>query len=111
MLTILVKFDHAAVVGCCARRTETSVALPPKRDSDPLRQGESELLLPRPGSTEPVVGSRRPKRRTMWSLLSGFGFPRTRASVVVPVFPENQHTAVRIASGITIDPKMTNAVA
>ena len=26
-------------------------------------------------------------------------------------FQKNQHTAVRIASGITIDPKMTNAVA
>ena len=32
MLTSLDKFDHAAVVGCCARRAEISVALPPKGD-------------------------------------------------------------------------------
>jgi hypothetical protein len=32
MLTSLDKFDHAAVVGCCARRAEISVALPPNRD-------------------------------------------------------------------------------
>ena len=33
MLTSLDKFDHAAVVGCCARRAEISVALPPNRDN------------------------------------------------------------------------------
>jgi hypothetical protein len=36
MLTSLDKFDHTAVVGCCALRAEISVALPPKRDSDPF---------------------------------------------------------------------------
>ena len=69
-------------------RAGVVVAFPPKRDSDPLRQGESELLL----AAARLCGVRRriaaPKRRTMWSLLSGFGFPSTRASVVVPVFPE-----------------------
>ena len=33
MLTSLDKFDHAAIVGCCARRAEISVALPPKSDT------------------------------------------------------------------------------
>jgi hypothetical protein len=33
MFTSLDKFDHAAVVGCRARRAEISVALPPERDS------------------------------------------------------------------------------
>jgi hypothetical protein len=37
MLTSLDKFDHAAVVGSCARRAEISVALPPKGDSYLLR--------------------------------------------------------------------------
>ena len=37
MLTSLDKFDHAAVVGCCARRAEISVALPPNCDYDPPR--------------------------------------------------------------------------
>jgi hypothetical protein len=32
MLTSLDKFDNAAVVGCCARRAEISVALPPNSD-------------------------------------------------------------------------------
>ena len=33
MLTSLDKFDHAAVVGCCARPAEISVAVPPESDS------------------------------------------------------------------------------
>src|SRR6266516_1743369 len=37
-LTSLGKFDHAAVVGLCARRAEISVAVPPKRDIQNARQ-------------------------------------------------------------------------
>ena len=44
MLTSLDKFDHAAVVGCCARRAEISVALPPKSDSSALRHECSDRL-------------------------------------------------------------------
>jgi hypothetical protein len=42
MLTSLDKFDHAAVVGCCARPAEISVAVPPKRDSDPFCRASKE---------------------------------------------------------------------
>jgi hypothetical protein len=51
MLASLDKFDHAAVVGCCAHRAEISVALPPKRDGDPVcgvfpgRGGNSESVV------------------------------------------------------------------
>ena len=44
MLTSLDKFDHAALVGCCARRAEISVALPPKGDRLSLPLGDRASL-------------------------------------------------------------------
>jgi hypothetical protein len=39
------KFDHAAVVGCCARRAEISVALPPTRDAGVVSDLQSSRRL------------------------------------------------------------------
>jgi hypothetical protein len=41
MLTSLDKFDHAAVAGCCARRAEISVAVPPKGDAGVVSDSQS----------------------------------------------------------------------